>query len=148
MPKLARTYQPIFGSQGNNDEFAVFGSMKTGTPVYSKTLKTLFESPAFLQGWQNAVAADKAPFLEEMNALFLALSQQVAYGLQTGIPEWDPDTEYFANTSFCQVNGVVYQSLTDGNIGNNPAEDTTGTNWKRLSSAEVVPAENTTFLTP
>jgi len=131
MPKLERTYQPIFGSQGNNDEFAVFGSMKTGTPVYSKTLKTLFESPAFLQGWQNAVAADKAPFLEEMNALFLSLFQQVAYGLQTGIPEYDPNTTYYAN-SFCQVNGVIYKSLTDENIGNNPATDTT--NWEEFKS--------------
>lgn len=132
MPKLERIHQPIFGSEGNNDEFAVFGSMKSGTPVYSKTLSTLFQSPAFLQGWQNAVAADKAPFLEEMNALFLVLSQQIAYQFQAGLPEWDLGTTYYANTSFCQVNGVIYQSLTDENIGNNPTEDTTEANWKKI----------------
>ncbi len=130
MPKVERTYQPIFGSQGANDEFAVFGSMKSGTPVYSKTLKTLFESPAFLQGWQNAVAADKAPFLEEMNALFLALSQQIAYLFQQGMPEWDENTTYYKSSN-CKYNGIWYESLTDENIGNNPEEDTT--NWKGVS---------------
>lgn len=128
MPKLERIYQPIFGSQGNNDEFAVFGSMKSGTPVYSKSLATLFQSPAFLQGFQDSVAADKAPWLEEVNALFLAIFQQLAYNFQTGFPEWNAETTYYANTSFCQVNGVVYKSLTNENIGNNPATDTT--NWE------------------
>lgn len=132
MPKLERAYQPVFGNQGNNDEFAVFGTMKSGTPVYSKTVPTLFQSPAFLQGWQNAVAADKAPFLEEMNGLFYALSSQLAYLFQQGLPEWDPDTTYYANTSFCQVNGVVYKSLTDENIGNNPTEDTTS--WEEFNA--------------
>ena len=128
MLKLERIYQPIFGSEGNNDEFAVFGTMKTGTPVYSKSLQTLFQSPSFLQGWQDAVVADKAPFLEETNALFLAISQQLAYLFQKGIPEWDPDTTYYTNTSFCQFNGVLYQSLTDDNINNNPALN--NSSWK------------------
>lgn len=132
MLNLPRVTQPVFGNEGPNDEFAVFGSMKTGTPVYSKDITTLLQSPAILQGWQEAVAADKAPFLEETNGLCLTLSQQIAYILQKAIPEWDPNTTYFANTCFCQVNGTWFQSLTDNNIGNNPTEDTTGTNWKKV----------------
>lgn len=131
MPKIARTNQPVFGNKGNNDEFAVFGSMKSGTPVYSKTVPTLFQSPAFLQGWQDAVAADKAPFLEEMNGLFYALSSQLAYLFQQGLPEWDSETTYYTN-SFCQVDGTVYKSLTDENVGNKPTEDTT--NWEVWSA--------------
>lgn len=131
MPKIARTNQPVFGNKGNNDEFAVFGSMKSGTPVYSKTVPTLFQSPAFLQGWQDAVAADKAPFLEEMNGLFYALSSQLAYLFQQGLPEWDSETTYYTN-SFCQVDGAIYKSLTDENVGNKPTEDTT--NWEVWSA--------------
>ena len=130
MSKLERTTQTIFGERGNNDEFAIFGSMKSGTPAYSKNPKALLEAPAYSQGWQDAVAADKAPFLEETNGLFYALSSQLAYLFQTGIPEWDENTTYYLN-SICQEEGIWYKSLTDENTGNNPTQDTV--NWKKVN---------------
>lgn len=41
------------------------------------------------------------------------VDSNVAYLLQKGLPEWDSDTEYFANKSIQQYRGVVYKALKD-----------------------------------
>lgn len=41
------------------------------------------------------------------------VDSNVAYLLQKGLPEWDSDTEYFANKSYQQYRGIVYKALTD-----------------------------------
>ena len=105
MAKIQGKTQKIFGQNGNNDEFAVFGSMKT-SPSYSKDVETLQGGAAFLLGWQNAVIAGYAPFLEEMNGICYMLSYQIAYLLQAGIPEWNAGTTYYTD-SFCQVGGTI-----------------------------------------
>jgi hypothetical protein len=127
MPKIQRKTQKIFCNSADSDQIAVFGSMSSGTPVYSNDVEELQSNEAYSIGWDAATLEDKAPFMEEMNAMQYCLSYQLAYTLQTGIPEWDAETEYFENTSFCQVNGVIYQSKTNNNIGNNPTTDST--NW-------------------
>lgn len=127
MPKIQRKTQKIFCNSADSDQIAVFGSMSTGTPVYSNDVEELQSNEAYSIGWDAATLEDKAPFMEEMNAMQYCLSYQLAYTLQQGIPEWDAETEYFENTSFCQVNGVIYQSKTNNNIGNNPTTDST--NW-------------------
>ena len=127
MAKIERKAQKIFAGQSNTDEKAVFGSMKSGTGSYSDDIEQL-QSADYEQGWQNSIVLEKAPFLEEMNGVQYGLSKQIAYLLQQGIAEWDANTTYYANTSFCQVNGTIYQSLTDDNIGNNPVGDVI--NWR------------------
>lgn len=120
MAILTRQPQKVFASSANADQLAVFGSMKTGTPVYSSTLSTL-QSADYLQGWTDAILDDKAPYLEEMNAVQYGLSYQIAYLLQEGIPAYDSTTEY-SNTSIVKVitnnELVLYHSLQNGNIGN------------------------------
>ena len=117
---LTRQPQKVFASSANADQLAAFGSMKTGTPVYSSTLATL-QSPAYLEGWSSAILDDKAPYLEEMNAVQYGLSYQIAYLLQEGIPAYDSATEY-SNTSIVKVINnnelELYHSLQNGNIGN------------------------------
>lgn len=136
MPKIERQTQKIFAGQANSDELGAFGTMKYtqtsgGSPVYSSDIEILQSNPAYEQGWSVAVLADKAPFLEEMNGVQYGFSKQIAYLLQTGMPEYNPDTTYYTN-SFCQVNGIIYKSLTDENIGNDPTADTT--NWEEFSA--------------
>lgn len=137
MAKIERKTQKIFAGNAASDDTAVFGSMITGDPVYTDDIEAL-QSTAYTQGWSKAIAANEAPFLEEMNGVQYGLSKQIAYLLQNGVPEYDAGTTYYANTSFCQVNGVIYQSLTDGNIGNDPTTDTT--NWKVFINADDIPS--------
>lgn len=136
MPKIQRKTQKIFCNSADSDQIAVFGSMATGTPVYSNDVEQLQSNEAYGIGWDAATLEDKAPFMEEMNGMQYCSSYQLAYILQQGIPEWDAETEYFANTSFCQVSGVLYQSKTDNNIGNNPVNDTT--NWSEFGFSNYV----------
>lgn len=132
MPKIERKTQKIFGGNAESDQLAVFGSMITGTPVYNDDVETL-QSEAYTEGWQVAVAANEAPFMEEMNGVQYGFSKQLAYLFQQGIAEWDAGTTYYLN-SFCQVGGVIYKSMQDENINHSPADDTEGTYWIPLET--------------
>lgn len=132
MPKIERKTQKIFGGNAESDQLAVFGSMITGTPVYNDDIETL-QSEAYTEGWQVAVAANEAPFMEEMNGVQYGFSKQLAYLFQQGIAEWDAGTTYYLN-SFCQVGGVIYKSMQDENINHSPADDSEGTYWSPLET--------------
>ena len=133
MPKIERKTQKVFAGQANSDELAVFGSMKTGTPVYTNDIEQLQSNEAYTQGWQDALVADKAPFLEEMNGIQYGLSKQIAYTLQEGWAEYDAGTTYYKGSVVKSLNEesipVVYYSITDDNTGN-PLTD--NTNWAVL----------------
>lgn len=132
MPKIERKTQKIFGGNAESDQLAVFGSMISGTPVYNDDIEAL-QSEAYTEGWKAAVAANEAPFMEEMNAVQYGFSKQLAYLFQQGIAEWDAGTTYYLN-SFCQVGGVIYKSMQDENINHSPADDTEGTYWSPLKT--------------
>jgi len=131
MTTLSRQTQKVFGSAADADQLAVFGSMKTGTPQYSTNLSTL-QSQEYTEGWSEAILNDKAPYLEEMNAVQYGLSYQIAYMLQEGAFEYDANTNY-SDTSLVKVINnnelALYHSLTDDNKGN-PLTDTS--NWQRV----------------
>lgn len=133
---LTRQTQKVFGSNANANQLAVFGSMKTGTPVYSTNLATL-QSSAYTQGWSEALLNDKAPYMEEMNAVQYGLSYQIAYMLQEGAFAYDANTTY-SNTSIVKAfeNGKMYfyHSLVDNNIGH-ALSDTTY--WEKISISDV-----------
>lgn len=130
MAKLTRQQQQIFAGQAPSDMIAAFGTTQTGKPVYSTDLSTL-QTTNYQQGWQDAVIADKAPFLEEMNGVQYGLSYQIAYNQQMGIPEWLSTQDYYTNSRAMGSDGNIYKSLTDDNVGNNPISDD-GTNWVNI----------------
>lgn len=130
MAQLQRQLQKIFAGLSLEDQKAVFGSMKTGTPVYSTNV-TALQSSDYEQGWQNALMQGKAPFLEEMNGVQYGLSSQIAYILQSGIPEW-LNTETYYTDDFCRVGHIIYYSLSDNNVGNNPS--TTSGFWQEIAN--------------
>lgn len=133
---LTRQTQKVFGSNANANQLAVFGSMKTGTPVYSTNLATL-QSTDYTKGWSEALLNDKAPYMEEMNAVQYGLSYQIAYMLQEGAFAYDANTTY-SNTSIVKAfeNGKMYfyHSLVDNNIGH-ALSDTTY--WEKISISDV-----------
>lgn len=120
MAKIERQTQKIFGNNAPNDDLAVFGSFKAGNPIYTDNIEDL-QSDAYEQGWSAALAANEAPFMEEMNGVQYGFSKQLAYLFQQGIPEWEINTTYYLN-SFVQVEGVIFKSLQDNNIGNEPQQ--------------------------
>nr|DAV00836.1 MAG TPA: Baseplate structural protein [Caudoviricetes sp.] len=134
MPKIERKTQKIFGGNAESDQLAVFGSMITGTPVYNDDIETL-QSEAYTEGWQVAVAANEAPFMEEMNGVQYGFSKQLAYLFQQGIAEWDAGTTYYLN-SFCQVGGVIYKSKLDENINHSPGDDTEEMYWTPFKAGD------------
>lgn len=134
MAKLTRQQQQIFAGQAPSDMIAAFGTTQTGTPVYSTDLSTL-QTTNYQQGWQDAVIADKAPFLEEMNGVMYGTTYQLAYLMQQGIAEWDSATTYYTNSRCMGSDGNIYTSLVDENTGNNPTTDD-GTHWN-IDSTDI-----------
>ncbi len=122
----------IFGENAGQN-IGQFGSALTGTPNRTGDIEQIQALNAWGNGWAGGVISERNyPALEEMTGIQKVLSYHLAYIKQKGICEWDSTVTYFANTGFCQVNGVVYQSITDNNIGNNPTEDKESTHWKKV----------------
>ena len=132
MSKLPRVTAKVFASNAAETDTGQYGSALTGAKINTGDIAQIQALPAYETGWRGAVISKRNyPTLQEMNGLQKVFSQQIAYLFQNGaFAEWDENTEYCANTSFCQINGVLYQSLTNNNIGNNPSNDET--NWKKI----------------
>ena len=118
MAKIERKAQQIFADAAIvSDNIAQFGSLKAGTPQFSKDPDVIQALEAFTLGWKSATVLNNAPALQDDNALMYLFSRQLAYLFQAGIPEYSATTTYYAN-SYCQAVGVVYRSLVDDNTGN------------------------------
>jgi hypothetical protein len=66
---------------------------------------------------QQRADRQRSPAQEDLNGLFLTITQQLAYILSSGIPEWDSTTTYYIG-QFVRVGGVLYVSIADSNVGN------------------------------
>ena len=133
---LTRQTQKVFGSNANANQLAVFGSMKTGTPVYSTNLATL-QSTAYTQGWSEALLNDKAPYMEEMNAVQYGLSYQIAYMLQEGAFAYDANTNYSSTSivkAFEDGKMYFYHSLIDNNTGHSLSDPTY---WEKINISDT-----------
>lgn len=130
MPKLPRVTAKVFASNAPSDKIGQFGSALSGTKVTTSDIAEIQALPSYETGWTGAVISNRNyPTLAERNGLDKSFSQQIAYLLQSGMPEWDSSTEYFIN-QFCRLDSTFYFSLTDNNIGNNPFNDIT--NWQKV----------------
>lgn len=123
---IDRKFQKIFGGNlSASGNIAVYGSKKAGSPTYSDNLDTI-QTASWLQGIMGATSSDKAPYSQDLNALFYVITKQLAYLFQSGIPEWDSQTEYFSGKSLVLKNGNIYVSTA--NSTNIEPEVTAG--WK------------------
>ena len=132
MERIERSTQKVFAGESGTESIAVFGSMKTGNPIYTDNIEDL-QSSDYEQGWEEGIVANEAPFLEEMNGVQYVLSKQIAYGFQEGMAEYDAGTTYYIG-SWCK--GIdetgrrsIYESLTDNNLGN-PLTDSS--KWEKV----------------
>ena len=134
--KILRATQKLFGSSGSTSDFGEFGSKAAGAPATTKSPATIQALSSFLTGWTSAIVAQDRPYLEDMNALFLLAFQQIAYGLQAGVPEWDAGTTYYTGSIASGVGtGILYKSLADDNL-NNAVTD--ASKWLALSDGSLL----------
>lgn len=119
MAKLQRYLQKIFAN--NSNQVGVFG---TGiNKVASKNVETL-QSADYENGWSAAVVTEKNyPIWQERDGVDYGFSYQLAYLMQSGMPEWLSTETYYQN-DFCRVGSTLYRSLKDNNTNNNPANST------------------------
>lgn len=112
MSQLSRVLQKIFGSTGGSSEFGKVGSKAAGLPVTTKDLELIQSLPEYLLGL-NAIVSDQGtsvlPYLEDMNSLLLLTTSQLAYLMQSGIPEWNAETEYYLDVSFVIDDGKIWK---------------------------------------
>ena len=125
MAQLSRVTQKIFASTGSQ-QTAVFGTMKSGSPTYSTNIATLMGQTAWTGGWADAIIAGKAPFMEEFNSLGKVTTQQIAYILQAGIPEWDSGTDYYTGNIVKVVSSgvITVWGATASSTNQNPTSTT------------------------
>ena len=129
MPALPRKTQLVFGSGlSPTGNVAKYGSLAAGAPAYASTIQALEEiqTARWLQGFNGAVVGNRSPAQEDLNGALLVVTQQLAYLLQSGVPEWDAGTTYFTD-NIVRVGVILYASLTDNNIAHDPTSDTN--NW-------------------
>lgn len=128
--ELERKQLQVFCGSAGEQQTSVFGTMKNPAPDYSKDPETL-QGTNWPQGWQNAIAADDAPFMEDMNSLFYVLSYMVKYLYQHGIPEWNNKETYTASKSVVLRNGKFYlaKQTTGADNPQDPATDASFTYW-------------------
>ena len=160
MSKITRQTMLWFGSSSDSSSVGVFGSLAVGSPAYSKVIATIQSLPAWGSGWKAEVIASQRPALQDFNAVDYVFSYGLCYLHEMGIPEWDSGTVYYQN-SYCQVSGVIYYSLQDNNLNQNPVSapsywallSVTGAQLTSLSGipagAGVIPSANLpAFYTP
>jgi len=145
MAKITRKLLKVFGLSGASDNFAKFGSEVAGAPIKTKDIELIQSLSAWDNGLQDAVvAANKAPYIEDINALIHVLAYQSAYTLQEGIAEWNTDSVYYIGSVVKKTGTTeLYASLTDDNTGNALGAQLTNTNWQYLGTLASLPQAGT-----
>lgn len=131
MAKILRKAAVLFGASAGVDEIAVFGSLAAAAPAFSTDPDDIQSLSQYTTGWFSAILGLSNPALEDMNALDFLFSYQIAYIMQSGIPEYNATTVYYIN-SMVSSGGKIYISLTDANTGN---AVTDATKWRTQTSA-------------
>ncbi len=129
MAKLERKNVKVFASNPNDaTQVSAFLTGKKETPDYSSD-PDIIQNIYYTKGWLGDGEND-LPQVTDMNGVMYSESYKTAYLYQQGIADWIVTQEY-AENSFCQVAGVLYKSLVDNNIGNDPTTDD-GTHWLEI----------------
>jgi hypothetical protein len=134
MARLARVTNIIFAGTSPLNTMEQFGSfVVSGVPNYTTDPAVIQGLAAWGDGWSVAInAGNKAPYLQDMNAVLFVLSRQLSYIFQQGISEWDAATTYYIG-SYVQLNdnsGQIFRSLQDNNIGNLPPSGASNAFWQ------------------
>lgn len=134
MAKIIRKKQEIFCNVAPTGKLGVFGSYAAGAPAYSNDVETLQESSAYGSGLSGALINNAPPAIQDFDGLFYMLTTQIAYLLETGIPEYNAETEY-AIGSLVSVVGQIFISVTNLNTGNDISDQA---NWVIYKTNKVI----------
>lgn len=129
MGKIARYVGNLlaFGSSATGTNRTLFADAPNQSDVLADNINA-----DFLVGWENGLdPINGFPPQEYFNALGFTSTQLVAYLHQVGISEWDSLQEFYIG-NVTNVAGVLYRSLTDANIGNDPADG--APDWQNIST--------------
>lgn len=146
MAKIVRKVAKIFGSSAGLDEIAEFGSLAAGSPTFTTDPAVIQSLSQYLSGWFAGVLGGNSPAIEDMNALCFLFAYQIAYIMQSGIPEWDSATTYYKGSLASDGISAFYISLVDNNT-NNALTDTT--KWHNVTANPgnvITSAAGTTIL--
>ena len=117
MDKIVVKNQRIFaGSSGATGNISQFGSYKAGATIYSEDISTLQNLSAWTTGMTGACSATNVPTIQDLNALFYVLTRQLAYLMQSGIPEWKATITYYIGSIVSNCAGDIYISVIDDNL--------------------------------
>lgn len=142
MAKITRKTALIFGSSASAGDIRQFGSLAAGSPVTTTDPDTIQALANWLTGWLGAVIGGNSPTIEDMNAMCYVFAYQIAYLMQTGVPEWETSTIYFIGNVVNDGSGGLYISRTDSNTGN---ALTSTTNWQKIAGTNTVQTKSADY---
>lgn len=145
MSKLSRAFLKLFGQDGSTNNFEQFGSTVSGSAVPTKDIATIQGLSAWLNGLQDAVyGSNKAPILEDINALLYVFGYQTVYQFQEGIAEYNSLTTYYIG-SIVKKTGTseLYKSITDTNLGNALPSKADNANWQYIINRGILQYDST-----
>lgn len=120
MAKITRKNALIFGSSASLDQIAQYGSLAAGSPaLYSGATADpdVVQALAnWIEGWFSGVEGASSPAIEDLNAYCFVMAYQIAYQMQTGVPEWNSATNYYIGSVVNDGYGNLYVSKTDANL--------------------------------
>ena len=135
--RITRQTQKIFGVDSGFEQMIQIGSLAAGATQYLTpvpgSIPTLQSLQNYLDGWYNIAINSASPTIEDMNGLFFLLTYQVAYGLQTGVPEYDSGTTYYAS-NVVQVPLVIF-TITSGSATQGATYTNNGATFTVLTTA-------------
>jgi len=110
MAQLTRQTPALFsGNTSAAGTVGVFGSLAVNGAGSTSTVPNTIQSlSAWQNGWTGAVLGTNQPCLEDMNGLFYWMSYYINYAMQTGVPEYDPNTTYYQNNIVSNQNNSAY----------------------------------------
>lgn len=146
MAKITIKNQKIFaGGVPASGVVAQFGSLAAAAPAYSNDPDIIQALPAWGEGLKSALIDGYNPTIQDINALLYVITRQIAYRLQSGIPEWNAETTYYIGSLVTDGAGTIYKSVIDDNINNNPYPfgESSWLNYKSITQREVGSAGGT-----
>lgn len=118
MAKLTRKHQKIFCDVAPTNKLGVFGSLAAGSPAYSDDPDTIQSLTAYGAGLGSALINNAPIAIEDLDGICNMLTRQVAYLMQTGIPEWNASTTYYIGSIVSNGTDALFVSVADDNLNN------------------------------
>jgi hypothetical protein len=118
MAKLDRKHQKIFCDVSPTGALGVFGSYEAGSPAYSDDPDTVQSLTAYGAGWGAALVNNAPPAIQDFDGLCNLITRQLAYCLQTGIPEYNASATYYIGSIVNNGTDSLFVSVADDNTNN------------------------------